>query len=310
MDLFKTIWRVTGRQQIVLIVLSLVVAGLAAVPLDYQKEIINGLSGGLTAGALLRLGAELMGVIFLSLALKWALGYQASIVGESVIKRIRSRIYTDYSNASTDGAAGMKAGTLVTMLSAEAEDMGKFVGSAFSEPFLQLGTLIGVIGYIGATQPRLGALALLIILPQAIIVLATQRHINARVSERVIVLRRATNQITQAQSRQIEQAVLDDFDAIYETRRKIFIWKLSTKFALSGINGAGTVGILMLGGWLVIEGRSDVGTVVAATVGLGRLQQPWSQLIAYYRNVSAIRVKFELLREALDRMSGDKTRGE
>ena len=86
------------------------------------------------------------------------------------------------------------------------------------------------------------------------------------------------------------------FDEIVIVRRRVFIWKLSTKLALSVLSGLGSIGILMLGGWLVLQGRSDVGTVVAATTGLARLQQPWTQLVAFYRQVSTIRVKFELLR--------------
>ena len=59
--------------------------------------------------------------------------------------------------------------------------------------------------------------------------------------------------------------------------------------------------MLMLGGWLVLQGRTDVGTVVAATLGLSRLQGPTAFLIAFYRQVSANRVKFELLRDILPR---------
>ena len=61
-------------------------------------------------------------------------------------------------------------------------------------------------------------------------------------------------------------------------------------------NGAGTIFIFMLGGLLVLEGRTDVGTVVAATLGLSRLQGPTGFLISFYREVSANRVKFELLK--------------
>jgi ABC-type bacteriocin/lantibiotic exporter with double-glycine peptidase domain len=89
-----------------------------------------------------------------------------------------------------------------------------------------------------------------------------------------------------------------DFDDIFETRRSIFIWKLSTKFLLSAIGGIGTVGVLTLGGALVIADKTDVGTVVAALIGLGRIQGPTGFLIAFYRQVSATRVKFDLLRDA------------
>lgn len=94
-------------------------------------------------------------------------------------------------------------------------------------------------------------------------------------------------------------AVEAKFDEIYDTRRNMFLWKLSTKFVLSAINGAGTVAVLMLGGWLVLHGRTDVGTVVAAVSGLGRIQGPTAFLIAFYRQVSANRIKFELLRDLI-----------
>jgi hypothetical protein len=41
----------------------------------------------------------------------------------------------------------------------------------------------------------------------------------------------------------------------------------SSKFALSAISLTGTFGILLLGGWLIPNGRSDVGTVVASLTG-------------------------------------------
>jgi hypothetical protein len=71
------------------------------------------------------------------------------------------------------------------MLSAESEAVGAFAGSAIASPLMQLGTLISVIAFIFASQPWLGVLALGIVVPQAGIVVAVQRHINHRVRERV-----------------------------------------------------------------------------------------------------------------------------
>ena len=61
----------------------------------------------------------------------------------------------------------------------------------------------------------------------------------------------------------------------------------------------GTAGILVLGGWLVLKGKTDIGTVVAALTGLARISQPWRDLITFYRNLSAVRVKYDLLIAAL-----------
>lgn len=284
-----------------LIVLSLAVAGLSAVPLSYQKEIINALTHAeIDSASLFMMCAEMMGVILLSLTLKWFVSYRSGTLGEDIIRLLRKRLYTD--STAPDNARGktIPKGTLTTTISAEAEELGKFTGGAFSDPVVQLGTLVAVVGYIASSQPGLGVIALAMITPQVIIILATQKKVNELVAKRVRVLRRATNRIVNDDDGEEAATIEEEFDAIFETRRTMFIWKLSTKFVISALNAVATVAVLVLGGWLVLEGRTDVGTVVAATMGLSRLQAPTSFLIAFYRQVSAARVKFELMRELIE----------
>ncbi len=296
-QLYSAIWRASAGRQVILIVLSLAVAGLAAVPLEFQRDIINYLtSADAGSGRLIQLGLGMMAVILLSLALKWVLGYRSGTLGEDLIRLIRQRLLIRTADIDETGEA-VRKGTMTTAISAEAEELGKFAGGAFSDPVVQIGTLISVIGYISSTQPALGLIAFSMIVPQIIIVLVSQRKVNVFVAERVRILRSATDSLTTENIEAVERDINAQFDDIYETRRRMFIWKLSAKFLLSVINGAGTVGVLMLGGWLVLQGKTDVGTVVAAISGLSRIQGPTSFLIAFYRQVSANRIKFELMRE-------------
>ncbi|MDW4497129.1 ABC transporter transmembrane domain-containing protein [Sulfitobacter sp. D35] len=295
-ELYRAIWTISGRRQIVLIVLSAMIAALAAAPLKFQQEIINHLADGTAeAGRLFLLGGGMMAVVVLSLGLKWVAGYRSQVLGEDVIRLIRTRLIARASDGVAE-SSDVRTGALTTAVSSEAEDLGKFAGDALAAPVLQIGTLISVIAFIAATQPRLGLIAVSIIVPQVILVLMTQRKVNTLVAERIRILRAATDQITARNVASAATSITAEFDEIFALRKSMFRWKLSTKFLLSLINGAGVVGVLMLGGWLVLKGQSDVGTVVAATVGLGRLQGPTTFLIAFYRQVSANRVKFELLR--------------
>ena len=296
LQFYLAIWRISAGRQIVLILLSIMVAGLAAAPLKFQKEIVNGLTDGTAdRDALMWLCGGMMAVILLSLGLKWLMGFRANILGEDIIRFLRRYIFGVY---TATGAQPERTGQAATMITAEAEELGKFVGSAFSEPVVQLGTLISVIGFIASTQPKLGLIAILIIVPQVVVVLYTQAQVNALVSDRVKILRSSTGHVTSGDAKALEAQVLEEFDEIYDTRRRIFHWKLSTKFILSSLNGAGTVSVLMLGSAMVLRDITDVGTVVAAVMGLSRLQAPTAFLIAFYRQVSATRVKFELLRDA------------
>lgn len=295
-QLYAAIWRNTGSRQIALILLSLAIAALAAAPLKFQQDIVNLLTvGTFEIGQLFLLGSGMIAVILLSLSLKWLMGYRSQILGEDVIRLIRRRLLS----GAVDGQkvhGDLRTGTLSTAISAEAEELGKFAGSAFSEPVMQVGTLVSVVGFVAATQPGLGIVALLMIAPQVAIVLYTQSKVNLLLAERVRSLRHATDLVSNKDLQAVTDTVLEDFDRIYGARKSMFKWKLSTKFLLSAINGAGTVTVFMLGGLFVLQGQSDVGTVVAATMGLSRLQGPTTFLISFYREVSANRVKFELLR--------------
>ena len=295
--LYQAIWRASAGRQIILILLSLAVAALAAVPLEFQRDIINHLtSDDIATEHLVLLGSGMLAAILLSLGLKWVLGYRAGTLGEDLIRMIRKRLLVRAKDLK-DGGEPFRKGTMSTAVSAEAEELGKFAGGAFSDPVVQIGTLISVIGYISSTQPGLGLIAFSMIVPQIVIVLASQRRVNVFVAERVRILRTSTDRLTAEDIEVVSKDIGALFDDIYETRRRMFIWKLSAKFLLSVINGAGTVGVLMLGGWLVMQGRTDVGTVVAATSGLTRIQGPTAFLIAFYRQVSANRIKFELMLE-------------
>ncbi len=295
LELYRRIWKVTGRQQILLIVLSLAIAALAAVPLQFQKDIINGLGANMTKQHLLMLCAGYFGVLLLNSGLKFVANYRSSILSETVIRRIRKVVYNDRDDYIASGAD--ERGKLVTIIAAEAEEVGKFAGESISAPVLQLGTLVSVTGYIAWTQPFLGLFLLGVIFPQAVIVLTLQKFVNERVRQRVRTLRHATSTITNDDIKQTQQTILDDFDEIYETRRGTYALKCSMKFALNLINGLGTVGILALGGFLMMAGKTDIGSIVASLSALGRINDPWRELIVFYRQLSAVRVQFDLLME-------------
>jgi ABC-type multidrug transport system fused ATPase/permease subunit len=139
-EMYRAIWRVTGRQQLVLIGLSVTVAALAAAPLKFQQLVINSLVAHGDIGRVGWLCAGLLGIVLLSAALKFALNFRLSVLGESVVLLLRERLYANYVTDAGTGAPDVpKRGTLVTMLAAEAESVGAFAGAAIAEPLMQVG---------------------------------------------------------------------------------------------------------------------------------------------------------------------------
>jgi len=298
-DLYAMIWRKTGRQQLVLIVFAVLVASLAALPIDFQKRIVNAIAEKSDMALVYRLGWQLALVFLAIQVLKHLFRYRIDILGEGFIRLLRNR-NLDRQKADLElGRAPMEKGTLANVISAESEAVGNFVGRAFADPFLQVGTLVSVITYVAATQPMLGLVIVLISIPQAIMVVLVQPRINALVRQHVGRLRESINLITTREISANLRVLLENFDAMFGIRRRIFVWKGASKFFIGLTNSAGLIIVLVFGGYLVLQGKSDVGSVVAATIALDRVQKPWREMIAYFRKVNVVVVQYGLLREAI-----------
>ena len=55
------------------------------------------------------------------------------------------------------------------------------------------------------------------------------------------------------------------------------------------------LGVLVFGRWLVIEGRTDSGTLVAFLSGFDRLAEPVRALVAYYREASLTQTRYRMI---------------
>jgi ABC-type bacteriocin/lantibiotic exporter with double-glycine peptidase domain len=63
------------------------------------------------------------------------------------------------------------------------------------------------------------------------------------------------------------------------------------------------IAALLLGGWRVVQGDLEIGGVVAFISGVGRLNDPWGDLVNYLRDLSLNEVKFNLLAGSANRFA-------
>jgi len=298
--LYRAVFAVSGRRQLLLAFLSIAVAGLAAVPLKAQQLAINGLVAGIEPGRLVLLCGLYLAAVVTSAGLKLLLNERIALEGERVVLAIRERLWRNRVAADSRGEAdGASGGRLVAMLTAEAETVGQFAGGAVATPLVQLGTLVSVIGFVASQEPWLGLVALAVVVPQAAIALAAQRFVNARVAERVGALRAASDGLASTRPGQRDATVPAALARVYEARRRLTRVKLAAKAAATSIGGLGAAVVLFAGGLLVLQGETDIGTLVAALAGLARIERPWRDLLAFFRQASVVRVKYGLLAPAL-----------
>jgi ABC-type multidrug transport system fused ATPase/permease subunit len=306
-ELYDYVWRSSASQQIVLIVLAAIAAVLATAPLELQRHIINTLAGHERVE---RLGWLCGGFLIASLAiggLKYTVNIRSARLGESMIRSLRGQIFDAGSTVMRSETATDTSGTVVTMISTEAETVGKFVGDCISTPIVQAGTLLSVLSYMLYTEPLLGLVVLFIAVPQLVIVPLIQRRINAQTRERVRTLRRAGDLVVEnmrsgGESGGSLKSQLDTaFRTIYALRLHVFRLKFGLKFLVSVLQSSGVFALLFAGGIMVLNGKTEIGIVVAFISGLDRVLDPWRELIAFVRSTSSARVQFDLIQSTLRR---------
>ncbi len=303
-DLYRYIWRETGRAQIQISLISAAAFGLTMVPLELQRRIVNQTIAEGLIDSLIWLSALYLLVVLLQSGLKYWMNVARGRIAENSIRRVRKRIHCD--SVREEGSDLHSAeGTAVSMVAAEVEPLGGFIGESVSVPVLQLGTLFTVFGYLVWVQPLMGLVCLALFAPQSYFVPKLQNLINKRAKQRVERLREIGDSIV-AETRdegenqqRARETVEDDIDEIYRLRMGIFHWKALMKVLINLLTHLATLSVLLIGGYLVIEGETELGTLVAFISGIERVNRPWRELITFFRQASDVRVKFRLISDAL-----------
>ena len=87
--------------------------------------------------------------------------------------------------------------------------------------------------------------------------------------------------------------------SIFHARMRIILLKYLAKGVNNLVGHLGPIGILLLGGWMVIEGRTDLGIVVAFISGFEKIMDPARELLNFYRRMAQIRVQYRLIADAI-----------
>jgi len=304
-DLYRYIWRETGRDQIRISLISAAAFGLTMVPLELQRRIVNQTLAEGLLDSLILLCALYLVVVLLQGGLKYWMNVSRGRIAEASMRRLRYRIHCDRQRHDDAAAKAGAEGTAVSMVAAEVEPLGGFVGESVSVPVLQLGTLVTVFAYLLWVQPLMGLVCLAPFAPQSYFVPKLQHLINTRAKKRVERLREVGDHLVEEGQEGDDgdegrrETVERDIDEVYRLRMEIFHWKSLMKVLINLLTHLATLSVLLIGGYLVIRGETEVGTLVAFISGIERVNRPWRELIAFFRQASDVRVKFRLISDAL-----------
>ena len=305
-SLYRFIWSASAPKQIRLCVLTAAVVGLSLAPLELQRRLTDTAFHTQDISLLAMLGGVYVAVLVLQGGLKYWLNVGRGRLVENLARRLRELVFGSiaaHKALPTTDERRLEGGALASMVAAEAEEVGGFVGESISQPLLQGGTMIAVTGYLLWLDPLIASFAAAIYLPQMAVVPRVQAVINrlARVHARQ-VRQLGAEVVAQTLSAQ-DGIALRRFRHLAQLTRETRIRIYYRKFLLTALgnflDALGPMVILTIGGWLVIHGKTDAATIVVFVSGFHKIAEPWDQLVNFYRTASNARTKYALIRDSV-----------
>jgi ABC-type bacteriocin/lantibiotic exporter with double-glycine peptidase domain len=301
--LYGYILRTSGRAQLLLALLSVLICGLDLVPLELQRRIINDAIGAHALSPLLWLCGAYAGVALAQGVSKLVWNVYRNSVGEATSRRLRSDTFAAALRHREPDAV-TKEGIGVSIILSEADPVGSFVATSVTEPVLHGGVLLSVFAYLIWLQPWMALVALLLFVPQCLFVPLVQNTINRRTEARIQTMRELSADIIgetadgvlERETRSYQQRV----GRIYSLNMQIYRRKYAMNFLINLLYHLGTIGILLVGGWFVMRRQMQIGTVVAFISGLTKVNTPWNDLVTFFRDMTNARVKYQLIAKVLD----------
>ncbi len=318
--IFKFVMRYSARQQIQLLIVTLLSFPFLYYSLELPKVIINEAIGG-SGFPVHVLGYEfdqipflmVLCAVFLALVLanggfKFVLNVYAGIIGERMLRRLRFKLLEGVLRFPLPHFRKLSQGEIVSMITAETEPLGGYIGDAVKLPVFQGGTLLTLLFFMFVQDWVLGLAAVALYPLQMYLIPKLQRELNRLKKARVIKVRKLSERIGETvtiiqeiHAHDTSRFELADFSDqlsdIFDIRYQIYKRKFLIKFLNNFIAQITPFFFFSIGGYLVIKGELTFGALVAVLAAYKDLSGPWKELLNFYQIKEDVRIKYDMLAE-------------
>ncbi|MEO0761093.1 MAG: ABC transporter transmembrane domain-containing protein, partial [Pseudomonadota bacterium] len=252
-SIFAFIWRHSKRQQLLLLLVTVLSFPFLYLTLELPKRIINDAIGGGDApreiAGLALSQVELLAILcagFLAAVLaqglmKMQVNTMKGVLAERLLRRFRYQLIDRILRFPTPHFRRTSQGELVSMVTAETEPMGQIMGDLIAQPIFQGGMMLTIVTFLFLQNPWLGLAAVALIPLQGWLIPKLQRRINFLNKERVREVRQLAQQIGEnaagAQDLRVAGGwrrrmaeVSDRLGRLYQIRYRIYRQKFFMKF--------------------------------------------------------------------------------
>lgn len=320
-SLYRFILKHSLKQQVIIVLLSLASFIPYYYYLSMPKAIVNqGIEGkdisfpvdlfGLGwvsldhTEYLLVLCFAFLALVVVQQGFKYAINVFQGIAGERMLRRLRYLLYAQILRFPLPTFRRTSQGEIIPMVVAEVEPVGGFIGESFALPIFQGGMLLVIFTFLLIQNPLMALAAVSLYPIQFYFVPKMQAKVRALGRERIKNQRRISDRIgesisgiTEVHAHDASNRMLAEFSRrlgfSYWIRVEIFQRKFMIKFLNNFIQQLGPFFFYTIGGYLVIRGSMDVGTIVAAVNAHKEMAAPWKELLNHYQTREDVKQKYD-----------------
>ena len=322
---FSFVWRYSKRDQLIILALTFLSFPLVYISLEIPKIIINeaisgtdfpkefmGLELEQVPYLLVMCGLFLLMVVSIN-AIKWFMNVQIGMTGERMLRRLRFMLFERVMLFKMTRFRTTKPGEVIQSILGEIEPLGGFIGEVIATPCFQGGLLIVYTTFIFVQDWTLGLAAIALYPFQAWLIPKLQARIVRLNKERAGNTRVLADTIGEAVSVIGEIHTNDTArwhlsqtaGRLYSNtviRLALFRRKFTIKFINNFLNQLTPFFFYSAGGYLVIKGDLDFGSLVAVLAAYKDVAAPWKAVLNYVQRWTDFNSRYVFV---VENFSGD-----
>jgi len=236
--------------------------------------------------------------------LKQLVNTEKGRLGERMLRRLRYELYDRVLRFPINHFRKVKQAEVATMIKDEVEPLGGFIGDAYVTPAFLGGTALTALFFIMLQDWRLGLISIIVLAVQLVVIpllkkrileLSRQRQLTARqLAGRIAEGVDATVEIHSNDTSNYERAdIVNRLETIFLIRFELYQRKFFVKYLNNMLSQTTPFLFYLIGGYLALTGRFDVGSLVAVIGAYKELPSPVKELIDWDQQRQDAQIKYE-----------------
>ena len=244
-----------------------------------------------------------LALIVVNGGLKFQINTMKGWLGERMLRRLRYALFDHILRFPLSRFRRVKSAELSTMIKDEVEPLGGFVGESLITPLFLAGEALTAMVFIMLQHVYLGLIALGVVVAQAFVIPKLRRRLLVLAKERQLSARQLAGRIAEVADGAVEVHAHDTSNyeraeissrlgRIFRIRFEFYQRKFMIKFLNNFLSQVAPFLFYLVGGYLVIAGRLDIGTLVAVIAAYKDLPSPIKELIDWDQQRLDVQIKY------------------